>query len=210
MVPQDSTLKTCSRCRETKSRSEFSVSRAEIDGLCYWCKSCKRAAKKDWASRNRDHLRDYQKEYMDDHREGIRRSNQGQNQPRKNKRIAKRCWNEKNKTHVRSYSRKHRSENPEAYRKLNRRKYLARKGRLECGPGADREFIWERDGGVCYLCGMDIPPGEFGIDHVIPLCRGGTHDESNMKAVHRECNTKKARYLVSELEEMGVTFHRDE
>lgn len=77
MVPQDSNPKTCSRCGETKDRSSFSVSRAEPDGLCYWCKSCKSASKKDWASRNRKHLREYQSNYLaiTDYNKRWRRSN---------------------------------------------------------------------------------------------------------------------------------------
>lgn len=35
--------KTCSKCNDSKSKTEFSVNSANGDGLDYWCKDCRRA-----------------------------------------------------------------------------------------------------------------------------------------------------------------------
>jgi 5-methylcytosine-specific restriction endonuclease McrA len=51
----------------------------------------------------------------------------------------------------------------------------------------------------CHICGRPIDyslphldPGEFVIDHVVPLKRGGTDTIDNVKAAHRSCNSAKA------------------
>jgi 5-methylcytosine-specific restriction endonuclease McrA len=51
---------------------------------------------------------------------------------------------------------------------------------------------------ACHICGRPInyelpylDPMAFVIDHVVPLARGGKDDITNIKAAHRECNSKK-------------------
>jgi hypothetical protein len=45
----------------------------------------------------------------------------------------------------------------------------------------------------CAICGkLMLPPSNDNLsvsaDHIIPFCLGGTHDASNIRAVHRICN----------------------
>ena len=66
----------------------------------------------------------------------------------------------------------------------------------------DLGVLYERDGGICYLCGEEVLPyrGEIGedgwgdgwtADHVIPLVRGGTETWDNVRLAHRSCNCRK-------------------
>lgn len=74
--------------------------------------------------------------------------------------------------------------------------------------GADKitlERLFDRDGGVCYICGgtcewTDCEQRESAfiagnkypsIDHVIPLSCGGAHVWGNVRLAHRICNTVK-------------------
>lgn len=64
----------------------------------------------------------------------------------------------------------------------------------------DRKLI-RRGKPPCALCGGDIDyaapyldPGEFVVDHIVPLVKGGADDLTNKQAAHRSCNrTKGAR-----------------
>lgn len=63
----------------------------------------------------------------------------------------------------------------------------------------------KRDGMTCYICGKtctkdDKRWGTFGpdyptIDHVIPLCKGGTHTWGNVRIACGECNDAKGGSL---------------
>ena len=67
--------------------------------------------------------------------------------------------------------------------------------------------LYERDSGICYLCGglcdwNDKRIGKSGImicgdtyptkDHVVPLAKGGLHSWENVKLAHWKCNVEKS------------------
>lgn len=66
-------------------------------------------------------------------------------------------------------------------------------------PGRIRGLVYERDHGVCQICGTpttidvghnaDMAPS---LDHITPRSHGGTDDESNLRTVHRICNTLRS------------------
>jgi 5-methylcytosine-specific restriction endonuclease McrA len=72
--------------------------------------------------------------------------------------------------------------------------------------GIDELFALQE--GRCYLCGglmyldRESAIARATIDHVIPLCRGGTNDDENRKAAHRGCNVWKRDALLEELPDL--------
>lgn len=58
--------------------------------------------------------------------------------------------------------------------------------------------IYDRDGGTCQICGKKVstrykwPSLLAGsMDHIIPLSKGGTHEERNIQLAHLGCNLSK-------------------
>ena len=61
--------------------------------------------------------------------------------------------------------------------------------------------LFNRDGGICQLCGRptdwsDIKCGHIGrlyptLDHIIPLSKGGAHTWDNVQLAHMACNAGK-------------------
>ncbi len=58
--------------------------------------------------------------------------------------------------------------------------------------------ICERDGWTCWICETPIdralaPPDRMSgtVDHVVPLSEGGSDDDSNVRAAHLSCNSKR-------------------
>lgn len=45
--------------------------------------------------------------------------------------------------------------------------------------------------GVCGICGEDVDPGNFQIDHIEPLFHGGEHSYANTQPAHPRCNMSK-------------------
>lgn len=84
---------------------------------------------------------------------------------------------------------------------LRMRPIVARRRALKSGAGAERfdpQEIFERDGWVCGICGLDVDPaarfpdpGSASLDHIIPLTRGGAHVRTNVQLAHLYCNCCK-------------------
>ena len=55
--------------------------------------------------------------------------------------------------------------------------------------------VLELDDGVCGICGDDVDPSAFDLDHVIPLSRGGEHSYANVQVSHPRCNRQKGTKL---------------
>lgn len=63
-----------------------------------------------------------------------------------------------------------------------------------------RGDIIARDNRTCYLCGQqDLKDRQIHLDHVIPLARGGTHTDDNLRVACVPCNYRKADRLLSEI-----------
>lgn len=59
--------------------------------------------------------------------------------------------------------------------------------------------VFEKYGGVCYLSGLKIGPGDkWDAEHVIAICNGGQNRESNLKPALRDKHPKKTARDVAE------------
>jgi hypothetical protein len=77
----------------------------------------------------------------------------------------------------------------------------ARRRALEAGAAVGSVSRWrvhERDGWTCHICGDPVDRDAVApdlaapvLDHVIPLARGGSHSEANLKTAHFYCNSVK-------------------
>lgn len=61
-----------------------------------------------------------------------------------------------------------------------------------------RDYIIERDGGRCHICGEECDPQaaqydpkRIHLDHLIPLAHGGVHTASNIRVACAGCNWSK-------------------
>lgn len=62
---------------------------------------------------------------------------------------------------------------------------------------------WKRrlSEGRCYYCGKGFSPKELGMDHRVPVIRGGKSTKGNVVPACKDCNTKKKHMLTIEWEE---------
>lgn len=72
------------------------------------------------------------------------------------------------------------------------------------------EKLWERDGGICWLCQdyVDLEEDEATRDHVIPFSRGGTSSKSNLRLAHGECNRIRGNPIVATTAREAISNHR--
>jgi hypothetical protein len=61
-----------------------------------------------------------------------------------------------------------------------------------------RFSIFARDNFTCRYCGRQSDSVELQVDHLIPVCKGGTNDESNLVTACVPCNQGKAGNLLDQ------------
>ena len=103
---------------------------------------------------------------------------------------------------VREAKRRYRKNNKGKERSAcrNRRRRVRRATTWE---KVDFEKVLKTYGKICYLCGENIE-ANLHFDHVVPLSRGGSHTEANIRPTHGICNMRKSNKLLEELE-----WHRE-
>lgn len=63
----------------------------------------------------------------------------------------------------------------------------------------------EAQGGLCVYCHADVTGGEYHVDHVVPLVRGGSNDASNIQVTCPRCNLSKGARTHDEFVEYLLT-----
>lgn len=133
-----------------------------------------------WQSKNREKVRGYIRKYS-------------QNNPEKVRALEiLRCVRGRNKER----SKKWRSLNPAKARQYGRNRQFAIKyGAVDCTDAISKLLI-ER---YCHWCCREFSSAcKLEIDHVHPLCRGGTHTPENLVASCEKCNKSKHKKLYWE------------
>lgn len=90
-------------------------------------------------------------------------------------------------------SRQWREQHPEEFRELMRIAAQRRRAIVNAAFVEDVHslVVLERDDGCCGICGGDVDPTDFHVDHIIPLSKGGEHSYANVQAAHPSCNVRK-------------------
>lgn len=99
----------------------------------------------------------------------------------------------------REYHRQWREENRDLVHSINARSDARRRAAILSGEKINRRDVFERDEGVCHICGDAVEFAAMEVDHVIPLSRGGQHSLANVSTSHRSCNRWKSDRLMEEL-----------
>jgi hypothetical protein len=61
-----------------------------------------------------------------------------------------------------------------------------------------RFSVFARDNFTCVYCGEQPPAVVLNLEHVIPVCKGGTDDEANLRTACWDCNAGKGDKEIGE------------
>lgn len=223
-------MKTCTKCGETKSASEFGKASNRRDGLRCWCKPCSSIAGAAYRSANKEKVKAINAKWVaanPDKVAAISAKWKAAN-PEKAKAIsakwyaanpekAKECcakWAAANREKRRAYNAQwrmdnngygtaYRAANPEAGRihKQNRRARIRKNGGVLSKDLPERLFKLQR--GKCACCGVKIDDVNH-LDHVIPVALGGANEDWNMQLLCPPCNLSKgAKHPVDFMQQQG-------
>jgi 5-methylcytosine-specific restriction endonuclease McrA len=86
----------------------------------------------------------------------------------------------------------------DAKRAQDARRRALKRGSALPGELFTLDDIFDRDRGICHLCGQAVDRHRNAtMDHVIPITRGGPHTLANVKLAHRGCNTRKGNRILA-------------
>ena len=165
-------MKTCTRCKEPKELADFNKERGRADGRASHCSECDK-------KRDRNINKEAKQEY--ERKRYLEKCGRGLIQPHRKLNIKADTSYE--------YHKIWRSLNGEK-RKLAKHKRRA----LEVSALGEVSFNIEEklllgQSGLCMYC--DKPLIEQQLEHMIPLARGGMHDDSNLCLSCPDCNRRK-------------------
>lgn len=207
-------MKRCSKCGVTKPFGDFHRRRQSNDGASAICKSCKaeydrarqirereklsaqkrsaymqnpepaKARAKKWKSLNPERLGEVRADYRERYRAELRlRGDQYRDEHKEQRAAAQKLY----------------EDTPR--RKRWRRAYYAKRYAARFDAEAshlDPAELFARYGPDCHICGEMID-GSWHLDHVVPLSRGGRHEEENLRPSHPRCNIGKGAKLMDEI-----------
>lgn len=216
--------KQCFRCKGTKPVTDFGRNRFRKDGLKSYCRPCQSIVETRWRSTDPEKHRkrgreDYRKNpepakrnalryYYERHADicAARREDRRQNKAKYREYYCKHradnqargvLYRERNPEKVAASYKRWVAANPEKRRVTFRRARINRAARMRAGfvEYICPQLIFERDGGICRICGKPVNPNSFHIDHIKPIALGGEHSFDNTQLAHPRCNMSKgAKY----------------
>lgn len=159
------------------------------------------AYQRDWRSSNPDKVRAAKAAWERDNYERFRQFANAASRKYKRSNPEKvaeynKAWDAANPEAVAAKNRRWRERNPEAVRaKGSRRRAKIRNATVG---DVDLLVLWAEQRAICGLCELPMDetlawpdPLSRSVDHIVPLSRGGTHEQSNLQWTHLVCNIRK-------------------
>lgn len=149
---------------------------------------------RDWRAANLDYARERASQYSASHREEarLRASKWHKENPERHRERAK-AYRERNREQLNLITRIWKKKNHVQVLAIAR-SYKARKrgadGRY-CAKDVSR--LYENQCGKCAACKIELL--KYHVDHVVPLCLGGTNYPENLQLLCPTCNLRKGRKM---------------
>lgn len=199
--------KTCNKCKQNKSLSEFPKSKREADGHSYECKTCQNERTRQYYKKNKEKVIQKTSQYGLEHPEIRRKATKKFLNSEKGIAYKKKWWNEnieKAREYVRQYQKTEKGRASDFRQKMKRRSY---KYKVSFS-SIDRKYLLQRDNWICQSCGCKVhdkhtgnwnTPDKAHIDHIIPISKGGNSEYSNLQVLCRTCNLSKQDKVEEQL-----------
>lgn len=204
MSASDST-KRCTKCDAVRPLTEFHRKPTYTGGYHTWCKFCVSAYNKAYKAKNRERLMAADRARYWANKEEY--SEKAKRRYRENPESAKRRAKERRATYperLADEQRRYRERNQDKRRLARARRRAAKKnGDAPGRPRREHRVLWQMydsQGGLCAYCEEPLF-GNFHLEHMIPLSRGGAHDWMNLALACPTCNMRKGERTVEEFME---------
>jgi 5-methylcytosine-specific restriction endonuclease McrA len=201
-VPKPRATYECERCGKSVTK------RAGPSKQFRYCEKClryfwRKAHSDDYNGRakarraaNPEFYRQYEREYRarDPELHKARARRYRQRHPERAREHDRRQY-EKNAERKRAYALQWQKDNP-ARHAANERARRAKQAGLFV-EYVHPLVVLELHDGVCGICGGDVDPGNFHVDHIEPMFFGGEHSYANTQPSHPACNMSKGTRIAA-------------
>lgn len=199
-------MKTCTKCKIEKPKTEFSKDLKRQDGLQYHCKECYRVYRVENYERIISQKREYQlanSEKISEISRASRIKNREKRNARRREAYAKsneqllairREKDSNNREELAARQRAYRAANPEKLAQHNRNRRASKKRAVGKHTASDVSNIFLAQRGLCASCKVALlksGKNKFHVDHIVPLSKGGDNDKYNIQCLCPTCNVRK-------------------
>jgi 5-methylcytosine-specific restriction endonuclease McrA len=188
--------KRCKRCEQELPVTQFRIDRSIPGGRGNTCRSCVKELAVPYREANRDRVKAQWHEKM---RDPEFREKERVRSLEKDRRRRAAMAPEELREENRRGSREWRAANPELSYEWGRRSKLKHRVLKAGGVWVEHVeplVVLELDDGVCGICGEDVDPFDFDMDHIIPASKGGEHSYANVQTAHPACNQRKHNKIL--------------
>lgn len=197
MLDESIQSKVCTKCGESKPLDQYSSLKGKPNAYPS-CKSCVRKYMREYHAANREQNRERARQHYKANKEARNAASAAWHEANRESSLERnRAYYQANKDRFREWGRRWRAENAERFREVNAEDQRRRRARLreaEIGT-VDLDALWT---GYCGLCHLPLDrslvypdPLSKSVDHIIPLVRGGAHEQTNLQWTHLRCNVLK-------------------
>jgi len=113
-------------------------------------------------------------------------------------RAYQRAWYWANREHIRKLKNARAAANPLAARLAKSRRRALEAGAPGSHTPKDVQNLFIDQKGACAYCSCDLAVSDYHIDHVLPLCRGGSNGPENLALACPTCNLRKNAMTAEE------------
>lgn len=153
----------CTKCKEVKDVSEFSLDKHAKSGFAVYCKACRSAI----YHGKKDRILPQYREYREQNKERLK--------------FQRKEWDR-----LRFFYK--RAANLVTRRSPEERSLVLKSIPERC---SEISLLWKKQKGICPLSGRRLNRDNVHLDHIVAVRQGGSDDVSNLRWLHKEVNYAK-------------------
>ena len=211
------TEKTCTKCGKTKPLTAFGHVAKAKNGYSSTCRVCNVASirawrlanPEKWAETKRIHYRANCERIAAQHRAYYlahleeTKAKMNEWRARNQYKVAgtKHAYYQGHVEQALESVRKYRLAHPEQLKDQGNRRRARQRGAFV--ESICKAKVYQRDRGVCHICGKKVDPKHWDLDHLMPISKGGEHSYRNVAVAHPSCNRRRQNVGPAQLRLMG-------
>lgn len=184
--------KICSKCKTWRPIERYRKRLLSLDGYDYVCRECTNAKGREWRAKNKDRVRELNREFYEANREERKAYHRQYRVGHKDYFDEKiKEFRSENPDYHRDYMRKWSRDNPDKITELDNKRRAFKMGKPKSFTAAEWANLKKLYNYTCLRCGRREPEIKLTADHIVPISKEGAGTIDNIQPLCGSCNTAK-------------------